>query len=267
MNYFKNKKFSLIKFTQKSILLTSMVAPAIIRMDSANAMFGSLSGNIFRTSSNNTSNVRKLVSQFEKISNNNSTTTVKNNSPLGNSSFKFRYSKPSTTTTSNRPILPTKPTMPKLQPIITARGFTYPYGDESSSSTPPKNYQTTKTQTASTSSKIKTTHPSVSNTSPSNSSNNNKNSAINTTYNLELDKNIIGNNSNFDLPKQQAGDLELAIKASVAKIVKGNLSGKLLRTGPILLKFDKEAGDYLNSALTTFIYKSAINTLNSLNNQ
>lgn len=128
MNYFKNRKQSLIKLIKKSILLTSIATPTIIKMNSANAMLGSLSKNIYRTGITNTSRIQSLVNQFEKISKTNSNITTGKVSSIG-----FSYITPSLSTNTSKPILQTKITALKLQPIIKVRGFVYPYGDEPSS--------------------------------------------------------------------------------------------------------------------------------------
>lgn len=128
MNYFKNRKQSLIKLIKKSILLTSIATPTIIEMNSANAMLGSLSRNIYRTGITNTSRIQSLVNQFEKISKTNSNITTGKVSSIG-----FSYITPSLSTNTNKPILQTKITPIKLQPIIKVKGFIYPYGDEPSS--------------------------------------------------------------------------------------------------------------------------------------
>lgn len=128
MNYFKNRKQSLIKLIKKSILLTSIATPTIIKMNSANAMLGSLSKNIYRTGITNTSRIQSLVNQFEKISKTNS-----NNNKNRTSSIGFSYLTPPSSNNTSKPILQTKITPLKLQPIIKVRGFVYPYGDEPSS--------------------------------------------------------------------------------------------------------------------------------------
>ena len=124
MNYFKNRKQSLIKLIKKSILLTSIATPTIIEMNSASAILGSLSKNIYRTGITNTSKVQSLVTQLEKISKTNSNRA---------SSIGFSYLTPPSSNNTSKPILQTKITPLKLQPIIKVRGFVYPYGDEPSS--------------------------------------------------------------------------------------------------------------------------------------
>lgn len=128
MNYFKNKKHNLVKLVQGSVLLISIITPIIIKINSANAMLGPLSRNVYRTGITNTPKVQSLVNQFEKISKTNSNITTGKVSSVG-----FSYITPSSSTNINKPTLQTKITPLKLQPIIKVKGFVYPYGDEPSS--------------------------------------------------------------------------------------------------------------------------------------
>lgn len=113
MNYFRNRKQSLIKLIKKSILLTSIATPTIIKMNSANAMLGSLSKNIYRTGITNTSRIQSLVNQFEKISKTNSNTNSNTNKNRA-SSIGFSYLTPPSSNNTSKPILQKKNHSPKI---------------------------------------------------------------------------------------------------------------------------------------------------------
>lgn len=320
MNYFKNKKHNLVRLVQGSILLTSITAPVILKTDSASAMLGSLARNLSRASTS-TPSVSSLVSTFEKFSKTNQNTSSKlKNSTQTKSALGFSYLRPSLPTNSTSSQLPPKP-QPKFSilksptkfntsklpekssntssfpPIITARGFTYLYGDESSSSTPYNPPKNTNPQNKITSSKVRipttsntrntpySTKPipqtittsndqsnvTTSSTKPTSSTstpiNNNQKIPKNLTYNLEIGNQLPNKYPSFELPPQQVGDLESMIKTNIATIVKQNLPPGFSKNQPITLHFDEESGKRLNSTLTSFMFRSAIRTLEAINKQ
>lgn len=169
---------------------------------------------------------------------------------------------PSTPESSTTPQqAPPKPKRQNLSNTISVRGFTHPYSDETSSSNPKTQpiYDEISVASGSSTSNINA----ITSTSPTDDPLYSKPY----TYTLKIGEGLDSAYNPYKLSKKQEQILESLIKTSVATIVKNNLPGGLSQNRPITLKFDQESGKYLNQALTSFIMRSAINTLNSIDSQ
>lgn len=87
------------------------------------------------------------------------------------------------------------------------------------------------------------------------------------TYTLKIGEGLGHEYDPYKPTSKQQSNLESMLKGTVAIIVKNNLPDRVPRTNPITIEFDSESGHHLNQALTSFILRSAIQTLNSIDKQ